>query len=104
MCRSPWLLLALLLTTATAQAQIEPSSPAQQRAANRRALREARRTDSPYKDSHLGVTRQQLKRGSSVPVQAGTEEPRFDGASPLPATEPKHPGLRLRKAKGDSPR
>ena len=104
MRRSPWLLLALSLATATAQAQIAPSSPAQQRAANRRALREARRTDSPYKDSHLGVTRQQLKRGSSAPVQAGTEEPRSDQAGPPSATEPKHPGLRLRKPKEDSPR
>ena len=79
------LALVLALAAAVAQAQIEPTSPARQRAANRRALREASRTEAPYKESHLAVTRQQLTRGASV--------------SRAPAPEPKRPGLRLRKPK-----
>ena len=59
-----------------ATAQIAPVSEAQQRAANRQALRDARRTDSPYKESHLNVTAEHLKRGS-------TEGP--PGAGQLPA-------------------
>ena len=42
------------------------TKPGQIKAANRRALREDRTTESPYKDSHLDVTRGQLKRGRST--------------------------------------
>ncbi|GAB3648668.1 hypothetical protein GCM10027594_24080 [Hymenobacter agri] len=59
-----------------ARAQIVKEKPGRIRAANRRALREARATDSPYKDSHLTVTPEQLKRG-------GSNEPR-------PATNPEY--------------
>ena len=58
------LLLALLIAQ-TAQAQIAREKPGRIRAANRRALREARAIESPYKDSHLAVTPDRLKRGSS---------------------------------------
>jgi hypothetical protein len=43
--------------------------PAKVKAANRRALREAQATDSPYKDSHLDVTADRLKRGQSTQPQ-----------------------------------
>lgn len=98
------LALALGLAAATAPAQIAPSNPARQRAANRRALREARQTDTPYKDSHLAVSRQQLKRGESVPIAPVAGEPRFDRDGTPHVTEPKYPGLRLRKPKAESPR
>ena len=59
------LLLLALLIAQTTQAQITREKPGRIRAANRRALREARATESPYKDSHLAVTPDRLKRGSS---------------------------------------
>lgn len=72
--RNPWLgfLLAvvMLLCSQVASAQIEPQKPARVSAANRRALREAHRTDSPYKDSHLAVKPARLRRGQSTPPQA----------------------------------
>ena len=55
-----------MLTAAPAQGQIAPIKPGKIKAANRRALREDRTTESPYKDSHLDVTRGQLKRGRST--------------------------------------
>ena len=67
-------LLAWLLATAggpAAHAQIVHENPAQVKAANRRALREAQRTESPYKDSHLDVTPDRLKRGESVQPPVG---------------------------------
>jgi hypothetical protein len=93
---------ALLLTAAAAQAQTEASSPAQQRAASRRALREAQHTETPYTESHLGKTHHQLKRGESAPVPPVSGEPKFDRDGTPHVTEPKYPGLRLRKQKKDS--
>jgi hypothetical protein len=92
----------LLLTASAAQAQTEASSQAQQRAASRRALREARHTETPYTDSHLGKTHHQLKRGESAPVPPVAGEPKFDRDGTPHVTEPKYPGLRLRKQKKDS--
>jgi hypothetical protein len=63
-------LVTVLLGSGAAHAQIVKEKPAKVKAANRRALREARRTDSPYKDSHLDVTADQLKRGKSTQPQA----------------------------------
>lgn len=102
MLRVLLLALTLLLATATAQAQTETSSPAQQRAADRRALREARRTATPYTDSHLGAARRPLKRGEPAPVPPVADEPKFDRDGTPHVTEPKYPGLRLRKQKTDS--
>lgn len=83
-----------------APAQTEPSSPAQQRAADRRAQREARATDAAYKDSHLDGPRRRLRRGESAPMPgAAADEPRFDRDGKPHVTEPKYPGLRLRKSK-----
>jgi hypothetical protein len=55
-----------MLSSLAASAQIVDQKPAQVKAANRRALRETRHADSPYKDSHLGVTTGRLKRGQST--------------------------------------
>jgi hypothetical protein len=67
-----YLLVGWLLTT-TAPAQIAPTSPAQQRAAERQAQRDARRTDAPYKDSHLDPA----SRGSATARPHPAHEPRF---------------------------
>jgi len=56
------------LCAPTMPAQTEPISPARLRAANRQALREARRAEAPYKDTHLDAPRQHLRRGESEPV------------------------------------
>ena len=56
-----------LLGSPAVKAQIVNEKPGKIKAANRRALREAKRTESVYKDSHLDVTRQHLKRGQSTP-------------------------------------
>lgn len=55
-----------LLSGPLAHGQIVRERPAKIKAANRRALREANRIESPYKESHLDVTRDQLKRGEST--------------------------------------
>ncbi|MGI4832187.1 MAG: hypothetical protein ACRYFK_01875 [Janthinobacterium lividum] len=78
--------LALLLA-GPAAAQIAPSSPTQQRAANRQALREAQQANVPYKESHLTVTRQQLKRGNA--------EGPPGVASARPGESKRHAGLKL---------
>ena len=94
----------LLLTSAGARAQTEPSSPGRQRAAARRALREARQTTTPYQDSHLAGPGRQRKRGESAPIAPVAGEPRFDRDGKPHVTEPKYPGLRLRKPKVKSSR
>jgi hypothetical protein len=50
------------------------------------------------------VSRRQLKRGESAPVPGAADEPRFDRDGKPHVTEPKYPGLRLRKPKNTSPR
>jgi hypothetical protein len=76
--RSGLLLLVLavlgLLSGPLAHGQIVKEKPAKIKAANRRALRDAKKTDSPYKDSHLDVTRDQLKRGQSTQTQVETSK------------------------------
>lgn len=57
--------LLLLLAAPAAHAQIAKEKPGRIRAANRRALREARAIESPYKDSHLDVQADHLRRGDS---------------------------------------
>jgi hypothetical protein len=93
MSNSVILFSALLLAATTAPAQIAPSSPSSQRAAHRSALREARRVESPYTDSHLAVAR---------PLKRGEMEPNFDRDGRPHVTEPKYPGLRLRKHQTES--
>jgi hypothetical protein len=95
------LVAALLLTATVVQAQTQASSPAQQRAASRRALREARRTPTPYTDSHL-AGRRRLRRGEPAPLPPVAGEPKFDRDGTPHVTEPKYPGLRLRKRQPNS--
>ena len=95
--------VALVFVAVAAQAQTQASSPAQQRAASRQALREARLTETPYADSHLGTPRRPPKRGESAPLPAVAGEPTFDRDGTPHVTEPKYPGLRLRKRKSNSP-
>jgi len=97
-----WLAAALWLACGTAQAQIVREKPAQVKAANRRALREAKRTDAPFKDSHLDVTPARLKRGKSTQPQPEiSQELRYKGTAP----SVKPAGfLGLRKEKRQRPR
>ncbi|WP_151086741.1 hypothetical protein [Hymenobacter baengnokdamensis] len=86
--------LGLLWLATAASAQIEPVSPARQRAAERQARRAAHTVEAPYKDSHLDAPHRPLRRGESAPLTRVANEPRFgrDGAPHV--TEPKFPGLR----------
>ena len=84
------LLLAGLLAPA-ARAQIVQEKPGRIRAANRRALREARTTESPYKDSHLAVTPDRLKRGSSNEPHPATDRELNYKTGTAPNVQP--PGL-----------
>lgn len=63
---------ASLLGSPAAHGQIVQQKPAQVKAANRRALRETRSTESPYKESHLAVTPDRLRRGESTQPRAET--------------------------------
>ena len=84
------LLLAGLLAP-TAKAQIVSEKPGRIRAANRRALREARTTDSPYKESHLAVTPDRLKRGASNEPRPATSRELDYKTGTAPNVQP--PGL-----------
>jgi hypothetical protein len=89
-----------LLNAAPARAQIEPVKPGKIKAANRRALREDRTTDSPYKDSHLDVTKVQLKRGQSTQAVPETRKDLNYKSGTAPNVRP--PGfLGLRRRKTD---
>ncbi|WP_310393693.1 hypothetical protein [Hymenobacter sp.] len=101
---SPRLLLALLLgvgallSSRAAVAQIVHENPAQVKAANRRALREAQRTDSPYKDSHLAVTPARLRRGESTqPRPERSDELDYETVTGPPAKPAGLLNLRRRK-------
>jgi hypothetical protein len=61
--------LMAMLGAQRADAQIVHKKPGQVKAANRRALRDAERTDAPYKDTHLNVKPARLKRGQSTQPQ-----------------------------------
>ena len=93
-------LLAVLLvglTAASAAAQTEYSTPAIQRAENRRALRDARKYKADYKDSHLAVSKDKLKQGSSPAgpqPNDGRDSYKFDHTGAAYMREPIHIGLR----------
>ena len=92
------LLLGGLLAPA-AHAQIVQEKPGRIRAANRRALREARTTESPYKDSHLAVTPDRLKRGgSNEPHPATTRELNYKTGTAPNVQPPGLLGLRRKTA------
>lgn len=100
--RLPGLLaiVVFLLNAAPAPAQIAPVKPGKIKAANRRALREDRTTDSPYKDSHLGVTRGQLRRGQSTQAVPETRKDLDYRTGTAPNVQP--PGfLGLRRKKNN---
>ena len=88
----------MLLASSTAQAQIVHEKPAQVKAANRRALREAQRTESPYKDSHLDVTPDRLRRGASTqPAPEGSTEFHYKNGNSPNDKPPGFLGLRRKK-------
>jgi hypothetical protein len=96
----------MLLSGPVAQAQIVHQKPAKHKAANRRALRDAQRTTSPYKDSHLGVTPARLKRGQSDPpkLKPYDELDNEVDYEPVPVTKAKSPGfMGLRRKKKVQP-
>ncbi|MBC8085280.1 MAG: hypothetical protein H7Z21_18945 [Hymenobacter sp.] len=90
---------ALLLAGFSAAAQItEPNH----RAANRKALRDARKYPAPYKDSHLAVNKAALKRGDGgrqAQPNDGREDYKFDNTGSARVSEPSTLSLRLRKKK-----
>lgn len=93
------LLAALLLTGGSAAAQ---TGEVNQRAANRRALRDARKYPAPYKDSHLDVEKTDLKRGDGgrqAQPNDGRQSYRFDNTGTARVSEPSTISLRLRKKK-----
>ena len=94
------LIISVLMACAAgpAMAQITSAKPGKVKAANRRALREARKTDAPYKDTHLDVSKDRLKRGSSEPKAAprGEEHKYKNGQAPN-VKEPGILGLRRKK-------
>jgi hypothetical protein len=80
---------------AAAPAQIAPTTPAQQRAAERQAQRDANRVVAPYKDSHLDPA----SRGSAAAQPNSGREPRF-GRDGTPRVAKKLlPGQRHRAAR-----
>ncbi|GAA3919704.1 hypothetical protein [Hymenobacter algoricola] len=89
--------LLLTLTAASACAQTEYSNQAVQRSENRRALRDARKYKAEYKETHLAVSKEELKTGSS-PVVAqpndGRNSYRFDHTGAAYVKEPISLGLR----------
>ena len=92
------LLVAALLGSPAARAQIAHEKPAQVKAANRRALREAQRTESPYKDSHLDVTPDRLRRGASTqPAPVGSNEFHYKNGNAPNDKPPGFLGLRHKK-------
>jgi hypothetical protein len=87
----------LALSAAPAAAQLIDSSPGKQRAQNRRALRDARKYPADYKDSHLAVSKQNLRTGSSPAGAApkdGRAEYKFDHTGAAYVKEPIGLGLR----------
>lgn len=93
--------LALLgLAARPAQAQIVHRSRGWQDTDNRRAAREARRLESPYKESHLKPGRR-LKRGQGDRPAAETgNQLRFENGNHPRVVEPKFPALRHPRRKG----
>jgi len=86
----------------TASAQIVETN---HRAQNRRALRDARKHPAPYKDSHLAVDKESLKRGEggrSAERNRERSSYKFDNTGAARVSEPSNVSLRLRKKKKDT--
>lgn len=87
----------LLLVGYSAAAQ---TGQVNQRAANRRSLRDARKYPAPYKDSHLDVEKADLKRGDGgrqAQPNDGRQNYQFDNTGAARVSEPSTISLRLRK-------
>jgi hypothetical protein len=89
--------MVLLLAGFSVSAQTtEPN----QRDANRRALRDARKYPALYKDSHLAVDKAALKRGDggrAAKPNDGRQKYKFDKTGTARVSEPSTISLRLRK-------
>lgn len=96
-----FLLGVFCLSALDSSAQIVKTN---QRAQNRKALRDARKYPAPYKDSHLAVSKNDLKReggGRSAEANDDRDNYRFDNSGAARVSEPSTAGLRLRKKKKD---
>ncbi|MGY2131057.1 hypothetical protein ACW9KT_02430 [Hymenobacter sp. HD11105] len=82
----------------TASAQTVVKSPGRLRAENRRALRETKKYEAEYKDSHLAVNRDDLRRsqGRELPHD-GRRRLQFDHTGTPKVSEPSRVNLRLGK-------
>lgn len=91
---------ALGCSISTASAQTADTSPARLRAENRKALREARKYKSEYKESHLAVNRDDLRRSQPRALpQDGRGSLQFDHTGTAKVSEPSRVNLRLGKKK-----
>jgi hypothetical protein len=102
-------ILLLALTATQARAQLEFSSPASQRAASRKALRDARKVEARYKDSHLVVSKKELRmqaagRLAVRPAPADQPNYKFDRDGTPRVSEPSKVHLRLRRQKPNAAR
>ena len=61
------MLALLVLATQAAPAQTVRQKPGHLKAQNRKSIRASRRADVPYKDSHLAVGKDRLRRGEAAP-------------------------------------
>ena len=92
-----YLITGLLLLT-NGPAQLVPTTPGQQRAAERQARRDARRTSVPYKDSHLDPA----SLGSAAARPRPAHEPRFGRNGAPRVARPLLPG-RHRRTQAPAP-
>ena len=91
---------ALSCSISAASAQTVATSPARLRAENRKALRESRKYKSEYKDSHLAVNKDDLRRSQTRALpQDGRRRHQFDHTGTAKVSEPSRVNLRLGKKK-----
>lgn len=93
-----------LATSSEARAQLESTSPAQQRVANRKALRDAARFNARYKDSHLTVTKEELQhqgpgKQAVLAPPPGQDRFKFDRNGQPRVEEPVRPGWWKRRTR-----
>ena len=92
--------LGMTCLSHSAAAQTVAQSPARLRAENRRALREAKKVKADYKESHLAVNKDDLKRNQSRALpHDGRRRLQFDHTGTAKVSEPSHVNLRLGKKK-----
>ncbi|WP_157541173.1 hypothetical protein [Hymenobacter aerophilus] len=96
--------LLLALAAPEARAQLEYSSPAAQRKASRQALRDARKVEARYKESHLTVRKKELRmqaagRLAALPPPADQPDYKFGRDGTPRVSEPSKVHFRLRRKK-----